>query len=224
MGKFVVTNPWLALPDRPPYVLPQDKAYVCAFNRALAKTASDYWINLDQTPEPRLGPISAPVIVLQLNPSYSKSEALPQTDRERAERNLASIKNEDREHLGVSRPDAWWTPRLRQLANDVGSGPLLANRICSIEFFPYRSRRFSHGCIRLPSQTYTFSLVRSGIERGALFIVTRNVRLWLAAIPELQDRLNNKVFTLNNPQSTYFTESNLPAGVYRQLVDAIVNG
>ncbi len=212
-GKIMI-NPWLKIPTQAPFVLEEDKLYVESFNYVNKKDSNS--INLNYTPEPRLGPVEAPVIILQLNPSYSdESEG-----EEQVCRNILSIKDENHYHLGAAASSGWWEPLLRELANDVGND-LLSKSICSIEFFPYRSKQFSHGQIRLPSQQYTFSLVRKGLERNALFIVTRNLSLWYAAIPELRAFDGELVFSLNNPQRSYFTKGNLPDGVYKKIVQAI---
>jgi len=219
LGDFRLLNPWLALPSVPEYVLPMDKPYVSAANHKI-EPGHDHWINLNHTPEPRLGPIGAPVILLQLNPSYSRHELNGRLSTARRDRDLESVRDDEHSHLGVTEHDEWWNPRLRQLISDVGEKQLAAG-LCSIEFFPYRSRAFSHGCLRLPSQEYTFSIVRAGIRRGAIFIITRNYRLWISAVPELHGQLNKTVYVLNNPRSSYLTDTNLPRNVYPQLVAAI---
>ena len=55
----------------------------------------------------------------------------------------------------------------------------LSRNICSIQFFPYRSLKFGHGSIKLPSQNYTFALVRERLANGALIIVMRGYKLWV---------------------------------------------
>lgn len=199
----MTSNPWLRLPSEPPYVLPEDKPFIEAFNQGHAPD-SNYRINLDYIPEPRLGPTSAPVVILQLNPSYARGEF---DNARRHDANLSSIRNESHHHLGADSTlgGAWWDARLRSLRETVGETQLV-NRICSIEFFPYRSISFAHGNIRLPSQQYTFSLVRDAIKRKAIFVVTRNFALWKSAIPELLDA---KCIPLGNKRSTYFTEKNI---------------
>ncbi len=61
----------------------------------------------------------------------------------------------------------------------------VAKRLICVEFFPYHSKRFGHADLRLPSQQYTFQLVRLAIARSALIILSRGKRLWLGAVPEL---------------------------------------
>jgi hypothetical protein len=159
-------------------------------------------------------------MILQLNPSYSSREFDGPRDSERLQRDLDSLKDESHNHLGVALKDGWWAPRLGQLVSDLGRD-LLARSICSVEFFPYRSRHFAHGQVRLPSQGYTFSLVRKALERDALLLVTRNFQLWVSAIPELHARRNEVVIELKNPRNSYFSERNMPTGAYGRIVKAI---
>ncbi|WP_300320437.1 hypothetical protein [Accumulibacter sp.] len=111
-----------------------DEPYVAAGNYN-KKLGDDHWINLNHTPEPRLGPIDAPVIILQPNPSYSADEVNGRQSTDRIDRDLESIRDDEHPHLGVTEHDEWWNPRLRQLISDVGQKQLAAG-ICSIEFFP----------------------------------------------------------------------------------------
>ena len=215
----MLSNPWVSLPDQPPFILDEDKPYVDAFNQ-LDKRKGDHRINLDHTPEPRLGPIDAPVIILQLNPSYAVCEAGGAKDLNRQKENLRSIRDEHAPHLGVTMKDLWWAPRLRSLIENAGEEKA-AKGICSVEFFPYRSRTFAHGHIRLPSQDYTFGLVRSFIERKATFVVTRNFELWAAAVPELRQGLGRTVFVTRNPRRAFLTCANLPPDVYDRVVSDI---
>lgn len=211
-------NPWRQLSSNAPFVLNDDLAVIKAYNQFHEK--QDTWINLSHTPEPRLGPVSAPVIILQLNPSYLRADLAGSTDSDRVRRDMISIKDESHEHLGAALLDHWWKPRLSKLIGDVGTQQL-SKRLCSIEFFPYRSLRFGHGQIRLPSQAYTFSLVRNGLARNALFIVARNLELWTSAVPELLSRVNDTVYCLNNRRSSYYTERNLPPGCYKKIVERL---
>ena len=211
-------NPWRRLSTKPPFVLSDDLPYIQAYSHFHEN--DDLTINLNHTPEPRLGPVKAPVIILQLNPSYLRTELDGPTDYDRVSRDFISMKDESHEHLGAALLDHWWQPRLSQLIADVGAQQL-SKRLCSIEFFPYRSLRFGHGKLRLPSQGYTFSLVRNGLARNALIIVTRNLELWASAVPELISRVNDTVFCLRNPQCSYYTEPNLPRGIYKKIVDKL---
>lgn len=106
-------NPWLALPGRAPFVLPQDAPYVHAFNQwrrercrgrcgrpacgADASSCRDASrVRPDYTPEPRLGPVDAPLVILQLNASFSADS------REHVPDQLASLRDESHRHIGTT--------------------------------------------------------------------------------------------------------------------------
>lgn len=216
----VPDNPWRRLGRRPPFVLPEDGPYVEAFNSVHGHDA-ERRINLYYTPEPRLGPVTAPVVLLQLNPSYNKDEPYGPTEQTTS-RELRNIGDEGSAHPGVLPGDGWWNRTLRQLVDEPTLGPeRVARGICSVEFFPYRSLTFCHGAVRLPSQGYTFALVRERLAGGALVIVTRAYPLWVSAVPELAAGLNRTVFLTNNPRRTTISRGNLPSGVFEKICESL---
>jgi hypothetical protein len=83
----------------------------------------------------------------------------------------------------------------------------LPSRLLSVEFSPYHSKSFGHGHLRLPSQEYSFQLVKQAMQREALIVCMRGQSLWFGAIPELAtyDRLLN----LRNPRSASLSPGNL---------------
>lgn len=211
-------NPWAEISGRSPYVLDDDKPYVDAFNEVC--TDEKKRINLKHPPEPRLGPTDAPVLLLQSNPSYGIDESDGPRDQDEMLESLRTLADEHRPHKGALAANGWWASRLRELRSEVGEGPL-SRSLLSVEFFPYRSKNFGHGEIRLPSQWYTFSLVREAVKRDAIIIVARNFTLWVAAVPELYSRLDGTVFRTNSAQSTYYSRNNLGDAAYEAAVQAI---
>src|SRR5215204_4755778 len=70
-----VANPWLALPSTAPYVLPEDRLKVEAFNAKLPSTSPCRLDVKTVIPEPFIGAVtSAPVVVLQLNPGLDPAK------------------------------------------------------------------------------------------------------------------------------------------------------
>jgi hypothetical protein len=59
-------NPWLQLPEKAPYVLPEDEAAIRRFNSRLDGN-DERRIDLELIPEPFLGYHSAPVVILMHN-------------------------------------------------------------------------------------------------------------------------------------------------------------
>lgn len=215
-------NPWTEIPDQSDFVLPQDEPYIRSYNALCAEGAS-LWINLKHTPEPRQGPVDAPVYILLANPSYAADDPHGQRDRVAQQLALASIRNDSTPHHGISTGDPWWRKTLGQLVRRVGHEKA-ANGICSVEFFPYPSRRFGHGHIRLPSQSYTFGLVERAAKEGRIIIVTRTAQEWFGAVPELAQRLGKSVFRGKNVQRTFITPGNLPDGLFAQICERVSAG
>jgi hypothetical protein len=210
-------NPWNNIGTQPPFVLEEDRPYIEAFN-SIHGHNHDRRINLDHTPVPREGPITAPVVLLLLNPSYHKAMPYYHQSQQIISRELESIKDEHSPHLGVRTNNPWWIPRLKELINEPSIGSeRLSRNICSIEFFPYRALKFSHGAIRLPSQNYTFALVRKHLARDALFVIARGYELWVSAVPELTPQLNRSVFLTNSKRNITISRRNLSHGVFEKI-------
>ena len=70
-------NPWLALPSRAPYVLPEDRSAVERFNRTAAAPVR---LETSLLPEPYVGRVDAPVVLLTLNPGVSPGDFALHTD------------------------------------------------------------------------------------------------------------------------------------------------
>lgn len=216
-------NPWKRIGVQPPFVLQEDRPYIEAFNSIYGHN-DDRKINLYYTPQPRLGPITAQVVLLQLNPSYDKEKPYGPQCEQITLRELQNIQDENSSHPGAMPGNKWWNRALGQLMKEPSIGPeRLSRGICAIEFFPYRSLTFGHGAIRLPSQEYTFSLVRERLAGGALIIVTRAYPLWVFAIPELAAKLNHTVFLTNIARSTTISRGNLPVGVFDKICERLCN-
>ncbi len=86
----------------------------------------------------------------------------------------------------------------------------MAQGVLCVEYFPYHSRRFQHRRVQVPSQKYSFGLVRQALNRGAVIIVLRGQRLWLAAVPELQSY--RSLYRTNSVQNPILSPRNCPEG------------
>lgn len=209
----MIKNPWVNLPiNTNCHVLNEDLPYIQSYNALRPKP--EHRIKTDRMPEPRLGPIDAPIIILQSNPSYD--ESAPTSDQVKSAHN--SLIDEYSPHLCVSKNDKWWNSRYRSMIQQFDPNKI-ANSICSIEYFPYKSKKFAHSHIRLPSQAYTFELVRYALKRSAMIIITRGYKTWVGAIPELLE--NKNVIETNNQQCAYITERNLPPNQFKRMLAMI---
>jgi len=200
-------NPWISLSTAgPEFVLPDDLPYLIAFHAQLKPQRWDQKIQTHRIPEPRQGPINAPVVVLQLNPSYDKvtiNQPLPQ---DQVASSIKNIQNEYAYREGLANKNCWWSKNFKELIAEFGEAKL-SQSACSIEYFPYPSK--------------TFELVRSALERDALIVVTRGMQLWLGAVPALRTKLNSTVFETKNRRRPYISERNLPSGAFKKILGAL---
>jgi hypothetical protein len=217
---ITISNPWCRLPQKEPFLLPEDADVVHKFN----DSAKDgLRLHLDLLPEPFLGRPDAPVVLLNLNPGYSSPNDVRDPSIG-AWNNLQHkptpfpfylLDPSETRALGYK----WWNDKLKSLVQDVGRKAVAQSVLC-IEYFPYHSRRFGHAKLglTLPSQQYSFNLLRSALSRRAVVVVLRGRRHWLGAIPELQDY--NQIYCLRNPRRPTVSRGNCHES-YESVLTAI---
>jgi hypothetical protein len=204
-------NPWQRLPDRPPFVLPEDKEAVETFN---AKAPKDYKLRIDDLlPEPFVGDPHAPVVLLGNNPGYTAKGAARKKEPRFVARMLANLRHAASDYPFVFfAPDidealqGWWDRKLKELL-PFGRA-VLARSLLAVEHFPYPSRRYGRKLPHLPSgaQDYSFSLVKKALERKAIIVLTRGERRWLRDVPAL--RTYGELCMLRNPQVASISRGN----------------
>ena len=183
-------------------------------------------------PESFFGRFEAPVVALLLNPCVSEQDARAHADPALRERLLANLRRgapEERQqphvHLAaeLAYPGVlWWRSVVGHLTRKAVDGRQLtlggggiAKRLLAVQFFPYHSRKFDHGLLRLPSQDFSFARVRQAVRRDALVIVARGAKEWRGAVPELAH--HPLVAHLNAPINAAPTPGNVGESVYQQL-------
>jgi hypothetical protein len=225
-------NPWTELPGEIPFVLKEDLPIVEKFNRRFSPDHPVY-IHTEGLPLPILGRPGAPVVLLNLNPGFTETDIENPAFEKLAEEEvnfhgeaiIKCLRHEELEYpfylLDPRVEDAggytWWTRKLKHLIWEFGAKHVANNVVC-VEFFPYPSRRYGH-CEILPSQEYSFFVVREAMKRGAVIVGMRSSRLWLWQIPELEGYQN--YFALKNPQTPAVSPNNCPPGGYGKVVEAL---
>jgi len=215
-------DPWVNLPLQPDYVLPADREPIADFN---ATTDNDHRIHLELLPAPFLGRPNAPVVLLNLNPSFSEKDHVAHADPYFAQTSRANLVHGDLAYPfylldprnAFSSGASWWVRYLRTLLASV-ERQRLANSLLCVEYFPYHSPRFPALPRTLESQTYSFWLVRRAIEREAVITVLRGDSYWREAVPELEKY--SRSYRLRNWQSVWVTEGNCPEG-YPEVLRAL---
>lgn len=214
-------NPWLALPEDPPFILDGDRAAIDAFNQ----TANAFnRVETSLLPEPYVGRLDAPIVLLLLNPGLSDDDfTLHQQPafRDRVRRCLRQDASPYPNYFldpDVTGPGARWMARvLKPLITEFG-GRTVATGVAQLEYFPYHSRKFAHSRLRVPSQEYTFDLLRLAIHRDAAIFVTRGKEIWGASVPEL--RGYGRAFHTRSAQNVVISPGNCPEG-YEAAKDAL---
>jgi hypothetical protein len=241
--KTLMDNPWPNLPEKEPFVLEGDKELILAFNDELKNDKikyDKYMIHLDLLPEPYLGNPNAEIVLLNLNPGFSPDDSkLHHSNKDfinASRTNLGHGKQEypfyfldprvvearGRDSRGR---DRWWNRKLGHLVEVCGASRV-ANNVFCIEFFPYHSKEYKglpkrYNSLRgiVPSQHYSFDLVRKAIQRRALIVFIRSRAKWSKAVPELADY--RYCYQLNSPQSGSVTKGNLELGGFERIVEIL---
>lgn len=215
-------NPWTALPDIAPYLLPSDKTLVEKFNNT--RPHSDHLIHHELLPEPFLGNPDAPIVLLNGNPGYDPTDKDGYQKPEMSQLSRGNLVHANTDYsfyllnpaIAYFGGYSWWTKKLKPLI-DRSSQKTVANNILCVEYFPYHSRKAAnfHKYTRIPSQEYSFHLVKKAINRGALIILMRWPSSWLGTIPELNTYPD--FFRLNSPQNVIISPRNCPGGFEKIL-------
>lgn len=215
-------SPWLRLPKRPPFVLEQDLSGILRFNQ---KSELRLSFDLRLHPEPFIGSLSAPVILLALNPGLSEVDYLVHADKDllRIIRDSALQTSSCSEHYYLSDPflatpgGKWWSEKLRCLIEEAGRD-VVSRAICCIQLYPYHSEAFGS----IPEFTSTLEYAREvlvrQIHQGKLIVVMRAWEKWMKCVPELHGY--ERVLRLRNPRNPCLSPGNLGAA-YETLVQAI---
>ena len=183
-------NPWLDLPSHAPYVLVGDKFSIDRHRHANNE------LRFDTLPEPYVGGLNnAEVIFLALNPGFRDSDiTINMTHPEFAETNR--LNQSDPYGSNFYYFDGrfeetggywWWKKQLNLLLNAGVTEQDVRDKVMLIEYLPYHSETAGKiSNLIVPSQQFTFELVRVAIRRNKLIIMMRSEKLWLKAVPELE--------------------------------------
>ena len=216
-------NPWVDLPAKAPFVLPQDAPTVNAFN-AKPPRKPEHVLHFDLLPEAFVGAKDAPIVLLSNNPGYGDRAVSRFTPKFRARmrKNLCHEKLKyPFVHLDPKFPDTnhWWARKLTCL-HRIFTREVIARSLLNVPFFPYASSRFGHRKVGVPSQAYGFALVREAVKRGAVIVFMRRDKMWYDKVIEL--KTYSRAFHVQNRQNPTLNPGNLNEGAFEAIVLAIV--
>lgn len=210
-----IINPWNDIPKHPPYVLKNDFQGITLFNERYENT--DYAIHLELIPEPYIGNIESEIVLLTLNPGFSKDNLIEHSDPGFKQILFRNLKSSNMSFpfyyldpkLSHIRGAIWWNKKLKVLVERFGRSKV-ANKLMCIEYFPYHSKRYHSVDKILESQDYSFYLVQQAILAQKLIIIMRSRNRWEESIPALTKY--KKAFVPNSPQNVCVTNNNCPIG------------
>lgn len=224
-----MTNPWHNLAENE-FICPGDRETVLKFNQGRAEDHR-YRLHFDIVPEAFIGARDAPVVLFSNNPGYSTGQLGARSTDPFQKMMRANLRHKESDCPFVFlRPEIedadygkkWWRSKLRDLIIEFDES-IVARSILNIVYFPYASNRFGHLGLTVPSQAYSFHLVRNAIERNAVIVRMRTGTAvweqWLEAVPELKGykRLHN----VSNPQAASVNRGNLSEQAYDDICEAI---
>jgi hypothetical protein len=176
-------------------------------------------------PDPWVGRLEAPVVLLNLNPGQSPGDAAAHQLPEVHRAIVANLRQEPtRFPLFYLDPDlagipgaSWWQRSLRPLIERFGAEQV-ANQVVCLEFHGYHSATYKALPVMLPSQWFVFGKLLEAIHRDATVIVMRGQAAWRMAVPELLS--HQRVLTTRNARASVVSPRNCPDG-WEQIVAAI---
>ena len=219
-------NPWLGIrqDNTGRYVLSADLA-------VLERKAACRHVELHEHPAPYVGGLNnAEIILLALNPGFKHGDV----ERHRAIRGFgaAALRNAQDpydstfhilkfpKHGGFN----YWAQKLGYVIDAVGLEAVI-ERTMLIQYFPYHSkdaRGVAHG---IPSQQFTFDLVRQAMGREKLVVIMRSEREWTApsAVPTLVGKTYyaDNVTVCNSPANPTLTPKNLGDEWFDYLINRL---
>ena len=214
-------NPWVHLPSSGDLVLEIDALPVRASN---TKARSEAAFDLSLYPEPYFGRRDAPIVLLALNPGWSPADADVHATPKFAAAARASLAHalQPLPFLHLQQPSetpggAWWR-RIAKPLIDATDLRTVATSVLCVQYIGYHSRVFGSRSVQLPSQQYSFHLVRSALQRNALVVCLRSWNLWRAAIPELT--AYPAVHRVRNARNPVLSAANVPSG-YGALLEVL---
>lgn len=216
-------NPWANVPENAPFVLPKDKAVLDKYS---PKLTGDYAIRLDTLPYPYLGSTrDATILLLALNGGFSDQNLhYIQSDPYYVEQRRRSLTFESHypffyldPKLSYTLGHQWWHRRLRHFIEEY-SLETVASRFACVQSFPYCSKRYKALPQRVPSQEYSFSLVRQAIEKGKPIVMMRSKEIWLRYVPELR---NYPYIELKYPRTPYVDRKHMTDAQFEEIEVAL---
>lgn len=215
-----MNNPWTNISDIPPYIAPIDLPF-------LGNNSAKKNLRFEIPPDPYIGNLNeAKVVILGLNPGFKDSDLSQHIQNPKfltiAKENLIHKANPSffffNQELSFCGGNAWWTRILKPIIKEGISKEILSNKIMCIEYFPYHSKTFKTINHILPSQYYSFELVKEAMNRAKVIVIMRSKKLWLKVIPQLE---SYPYILIKNPRNPVLSPNNMTREEFEKLVKTL---
>lgn len=218
-------NPWVHLPQSSPYILRKDKPILEKYNEVLT---GNMRLRFETVPVPYVGnPFTAKILLLALNPGFKEEDIrIVKSQKDLLDADIKNLTFENRvgfyfldQAFNYSGGYKWWYRRMRQLIEQC-SIDAVSNSVACVQYFPYHSIAYKSIGELIPSQSFTFYLVREAIKQKKLIVFLRSKSLWIKQIPELMEY---PFIEMKAPRNPYFSNRNLSEGDFKRIIDTINN-
>lgn len=215
----LMQNPWFALPETAPFVLPIDTGAVEAYSTHFSDR-SNLKLQTQLIPEPYHGSPKAQVCILSLNPGFSEHDRSWHIDSELGQALRKNLTHKPADYPFVflnprlieSPGGRWWRRKLRRVIDQIGLKKT-SSTFFNVELFPYHSKNFKRVPAKLspnrlvPSSEYSAHLVRQFINKNKTIVVFRSKLQWTDLVPELENYQHMMV--VKSPRNPTISEGNL---------------
>jgi len=217
-----IPNPWLALPASAPFVAPEDAKILASLRNP---PRGDWALRLDLPPQPWTGNITtAEVLMLALNPGFAEADYVEFQHPDYASQWRLALTFQTRTPFYFLDPafsmtggSRWWRPRLRDLI-EVAGIKAVAEKVMCVEHFPYKSTKYKALGVTLPSQQYSFEIVREAIRQRKQIVVMRSEQVWLGSVPELR---SYPYIRLTNHQNPHLSRAQMTGEQFDRVCAAL---
>jgi len=222
-------NPWHNLKenDGQSFILESDREAINDLNQ---NAKEDTRVRENLLPGPYAGnPFEANVVLLLKNPGYHELDDDWHSNRheEFVQTIWKNLRHEEMEYpfyyMNPKFQDSpgwdWWNRHLQKLIERFDPEKL-SKSICSIEWFPYHSRKAGfRSNFFCESQGYSFDLLKRAIGRGALVLILRAEKYWMHSLPEL-NKYHMK-YIVNSTQSAFVSPGNTSEAIFQDICKTI---
>ena len=89
-----------------------------------------------------------------------------------------------------------------------------------LQYLAYHSKTYTNPPCILPSQKFTFNLLRQAIKDQKTIVVMRSKKLWTKAVPELEAY---PYIELKNYRRPFLSERNMGEENFERLIESLRN-